>query len=160
MTYAMIDVVFCAVILLFTVSATSKGFINEVFGKASFVIAIVIAVIFMPSLDRYVVDTVKQETVSKILSFLIVFVMVFLVIRIVQTILKKIFSGDILRGLDRALGMCLGMAEGVAVVAFVILLFKAQPWFDVEGLLHGSFFVRLLGGIVSSPAQKIHSLAV
>lgn len=160
MTYTAIDAVFLIVILLFAITAMAKGLINEVFGKASVIISIAAAVVFTPVLEKYVLDTIKKEAVAKVLSFLIIFVMVFLVIRIAQTILKKIFSMSILKSLDRALGLCLGIAEGVAVVSFAIFVLKAQPWFEAEGLLHGSIFVRILGGIVSESAQKVHSMAV
>lgn len=160
MTYNALDAVFLIVIFLFAVSAMAKGLINEVFGKASFIISVVVALVFTPVLEVYVLDTIRKEAVAKVLSFLIIFVMAFLVIRIVQTILKKVFSGSILKGLDRALGLCLGLAEGVAVVAFVVFVLKAQPWFDTGGLLKGSLFARLFGGIVEESAQKVHSMAV
>lgn len=160
MTYTALDAIFCLVILFFAITAAAHGLINEIFGKASFVVGVIAAMIFTPVLEVYVLDTVKNAGAARVLSFLIIFVMAFLILRIVQGILKKLFSLNILKSLDRALGLMLGVVEGVVAVALVIFVLKAQPWFDTEHLLHGSLFVRILGGVVDEPAAHVQSMAV
>ena len=43
MTFAFIDIVFAIIILAIAISATAKGFIAELFGKAAFILGLVIA---------------------------------------------------------------------------------------------------------------------
>lgn len=159
MTYAAIDIVFIIIIVVFMISAAVKGLIKEFFGKAAFIGGIIFAVIFTPKLELYVQSGIKNTTIAKVISFLLIFVIVFLIVKIIQEIISRIFSGEILRGLDRSLGLVFGIIEGIAVVAFILVLMEAQPWFNVDSLLKGSFFESVLNSIIKGPAEKIQGMA-
>ncbi len=159
MTLAPVDICFIIIVLIFALSALTKGFIKELFGKVSVFGGLAVAIAFTPKLDVYVHQSISNELVSKVLSFLLIFIAVFLIIRIVQQIVSKIFSGEIMKGLDRTLGFALGVLEGVVVVALIIGLLTVQPWFEVSSIFDGSVFYKYLYGIVNSSADYLNGKA-
>ena len=144
MNLAIIDVVFCVLILVLAINGAAKGFIAELFGKAAFLGGLVLGFLFCNSLAQVLIQWISVVILAQILSFLLIFVVTFLVIKILQHILGGLFKGDILGSLDRALGFFLGLAEGVLLVVLVLFVLHAQPWIDTTELLRGSFFDRLL----------------
>ncbi len=155
MTFSLADIFFVIVILVFALTATARGFVRELFGKAAWVCGIIGGVLFYSKLDVYLRESVKYEMLSKVISFLLVFVVIFLVVKIIQTAVSKFFEGEILRGLDRALGFFFGLVEGLAVTMLLILIMMVQPWLPVTEIFDGSFFYGLLSGILSAPERYI-----
>ncbi|MGP1458562.1 MAG: CvpA family protein [Treponema sp.] len=154
-----IDICFIIIILIFALSALSKGLVKELFSKVSFIGALAFAIAFTLRLDIYVSESIKNPALSKTISFVIIFTAVFLVISIIQQLIAKIFSGEIMKGLDRTLGFLLGIIEGLIVVAFVIVVLTAQPWFDALELFDGSLFYKYLGGMIQIPADYLRRFA-
>ena len=76
---------------------------------------------------------------------------IYIVLMIVRNIINSVFSGEIFQGLDRLLGFAFGVIEGLALVALLLIILKAQPWFDVQELLDQSFFYKILGWVGSLP---------
>ncbi|QTQ11917.1 CvpA family protein [Treponema parvum] len=147
-----IDVFFVFVLLIFALMAAAKGLIKEFFGKASVICGIAAAVVFYGRLAFYASNYIKNEIISRILSFLVIFIVVYLLIKIIQHLSAKIFSSEIMGGLDHALGFLFGCAEGLAVIAFLIVLMRGQPWIDFRKILSGSFFYKMLADIISGPS--------
>ncbi len=158
MTFAPIDIGFFIIILVFAISALIKGFLNELFSKISVIAGLAFAIIFTPKLDVFVHNSIKNETLSKVVSFFLIFIVVFLVVCIIQQIVKKIFSGEIMAGLDKTLGFLLGVIEGLIVTVFVIAVLKVQPWFNISSIFEGSFFYKMLGAFVKIPENYISSV--
>lgn len=154
-----LDICFLIIILIFALSALAKGLIKELFSKVSFIVGLVLAIIFTPRLDIYVSDSIKNPALSKTVSFVIIFTAVFLVISIIQQLIAKIFSGEIMRGLDRTLGFLLGVLEGLIVISCVLVVLTAQPWLDVSDIFEGSLFYKYLGGIIQIPADYLRRFA-
>ncbi|MCF0241909.1 MAG: CvpA family protein [Treponema sp.] len=141
--FNVIDIFFALLILTIGIFAAIKGFIKEIFSKASFVIAILASFVFYNVLGSLLEVTIKNKIASQIIAFFSIFIVVFLVIKLVQYLLEKIFSGEIVSGLDHSLGFFLGLAEGFAVVFLILLLLTKQPWFDVQKLLENSYLYKL-----------------
>ncbi len=158
MTFAPIDIGFLIIILVFAIVALKKGFLDELFSKISVIAGLALAIIFTPKLDVFVHNSIKNETLSKVVSFFLIFIVVFLVICIIQQIIRKVFSGEIMAGLDKTLGFLLGVAEGLVVTVFVIAVLKVQPWFDLSSIFTDSFFYKILGGFVKIPVNYISSV--
>lgn len=150
-----LDIIFFVIILICALVATSKGFIKEVFGKASWVLALLLGVLFYKRLGNLFTAQIKGELLRNILAFVLIFVLVFLVVKIIENIISRIFSGEIVKGLDRALGFILGIVEGIVVVFVVIFLLNAQPWFDVSGIITDSFFFKVYSTFSGSIPHSI-----
>ena len=157
--FAVIDLFFIILILVFSLIAAVRGLIKELFSKAALAGGLLAAVFFTSYLLPYMQTIVKNRIIARIFSFLVVFITVFLIIKILQEIVSTVFSGEILQGLDRILGFFFGVAEGLIVTAFILLVLINQPWFDVSGLLYGSFFYSLLSGLLRSPAGRFNGMA-
>ncbi len=160
MSLPFIDFVFIVIIAACALGASLKGFVNEVFDKGAPVLGIWAAVLFRGMLAQPLLQYVKIPAVAEVLGFVIVFVTVFLVIKIAQQLVGNIFADKIFRQLDHTLGFFFGLAEGVALVAIVLIVLIVQPWFNVDGLIGGSIFYRILRGLVSHPAAAISSAVV
>lgn len=158
MSLPIIDLVFILIIAACVVSASCKGFINEVFDKGAPVLGIWAAVLFYRQLAEPLLQYVRIVTLANILGFAIVFIIVFLAIKIVQQIIGNIFEGKIFRQLDRSLGFLFGFLEGIALVAIIFIVLQIQPWFDVSRLLAGSIFYRVLKSVADLPIQTFSSV--
>ena len=67
-----IDIFFVLVILVFALMALAKGFVKELFGKASVIVGIGVAFMFYERLSVYVLPYIKNVLLAKILSFLVI----------------------------------------------------------------------------------------
>lgn len=155
MMFPAIDIVFLLVVLTFAIIGAINGFLNEVFGKAAPVVSIWVAILFYGQLVSPIEKHLKIHLVSVVLSFLLIFIIAFIVMKILQTTIKNIFGGEIFKDLDRFLGFVFGFLEGLAVVGVVLILMKAQPWFNVDTILDGSFFSRILNPVISIPLESL-----
>lgn len=155
MTFNFLDIVFCIIILFIAIHGTVNGFVKEFFSKVALVLGVFVSVLFYAKLTPYINRYMNSDFVSQILSFILIFVLVYLLVRLIQHFVGSFFSGDILKGLDRALGFFFGIAEGLLLVCVVLIVFYAQPWFDISHLLTDSFFHSLLKNILAEPISIV-----
>lgn len=143
MSFVTVDFVFLCLILICIVISTIRGFISELFGKASWILGIVTAFIFYDEVSALFTG-IHNGFLRVAVGFSIAFVTVFMIIKLLEIIFSKFVENDILASLNRALGFLLGIAEGVALVSLLIHFFNWQKMFNADFLI-GSFFARLLG---------------
>ena len=115
-----LDYIFIAILLIFTIRGFARGLINEVFGIGSVIFSLFAGIMLYQKMAE-VFSRSMSPLLSKILGFLAVFICAFILIKIIQLLLKTIFSGAVLGSLDKTLGLLLGFVEGAALV-FVLLL--------------------------------------
>lgn len=115
-----LDYIFIAILLIFTIRGFVRGLINEVFGIGSVIFSLFAGIMLYQKMAE-VFSRSMSPLLSKILGFLAVFICAFILIKIIQLLLKTIFSGAVLGSLDKTLGLLLGFVEGAALV-FVLLL--------------------------------------
>ena len=152
-----IDIIFIAIILVFAIVSAVKGFINAIFNKLCWILGLIAAFLFYNMLSIPMMDFVKNQIASDILSFLVIFIAVFLFIKIIQTILSKVFDGEIMKGLDRSLGFFFGVVEGIVIVYVFIFLALKQPWFPKPEFLTKSLFVKMFEHIINYvPVGKLN----
>lgn len=150
-----IDFIFIGIIVLCSIIALIRGFINEIFGMGVPIVSAWSAILLYKFLLPTFSDLIKIYVAAVVVSFLIIFIATFLVLKIIQAIIKKIFETKILSSLDRVLGFAFGLLEGLAFVAIILIILTAQPWFDVSSLLNGSIFYRILSGIIAVPVENV-----
>ncbi len=158
MTFTVIDWIFGIVILTFAIVGLIKGFVENVFGKLSWILGIILACIFYDDAGNLVLSSINNTILRNILSFLIVFIVVFLIVKLAQVIVAKIFEGKILKSLDRTLGFFFGAAEGLAITGLSIFLLSVQPFFSVENLFDGSFFYSIFGVILEKGQEGLSNV--
>lgn len=154
MNFTVIDWFFSVIVVIFSIIGLSKGFIDNIFGKLAWILAIVCGCLFYDDAATLILSSVDNSFLQKVLAFLIVFVCVFLVIKIIQSIISKIFEWNILKSLDRTLGFFFGIIEGLVVVGLFIFLLSVQPFFSTEKLFENSFFYGLVNSIFISTKEN------
>ena len=156
MTFAIIDIVFLIIILVMAIKGAVNGFIAEVFGKAAFLVGLLVGVLFYNDLAVVLVQWISVVFLAQVVSFLLLFILTFLLIKVIQHVLGDIFKGDILGSLNRALGFFLGLAEGVLIVAMILLVLHVQPWIQVDSLLAGSFVDALFASPLNQSVDFVN----
>ena len=74
MTFALVDVVFTLIVLALAIAGTVKGFVAELFGKAAFVLGLVVAVLFYSKLYPYVVRWISVDFFAQAVAFVLLFI--------------------------------------------------------------------------------------
>ena len=115
-----LDYIFIAILLIFTIRGFARGLINEIFGISSLIFPLFLGILFYQKMGEVFANSMNP-LLAKILGFLAIFICSFILIKILQMLVKTLFSGTILNSLDKTLGLLMGFAEGAALV-FVILL--------------------------------------
>jgi membrane protein required for colicin V production len=148
---AVIDIIFAALIVIFTVRCALRGFIGELMSMASVVLGLLAALFFYKNGGAYIRTRFMpgMEIIPEILAFIALFLIVFILIKILEAILKEIIEGIKLGGADRFLGIVFGLVEGIIVVSLVLFVFTVQPLFDPEPILNKSIFADILLPIIT-----------
>ncbi len=159
MHLTLLDIIFSVIILFFAVMACAKGFIKELFGKLAVIAGVVVSLVFCARLSPYLEKFIASQVVCIILSFILLFITAFLLVKIIQSIFSGIFAGEILKSLDRILGFVLGVIEGLVIVCGVLILLKAQPWWqDASKVLDNTYYWTYLGRFLEQPASYIRGM--
>lgn len=158
MTFTFIDIVFLIIIAAFAFMAMIHGLIAELFGKVAVIAGIVAGLYFCPLLAPHIAKFIKIPAIDVVLAFILIFITAFLVVKIIQIIVGAIFSGEILKSLDRVLGLAFGALEGIVVVSCILILMKAQIWFDLHSLTDSSTIYKILAPYLEYPISYIRGM--
>lgn len=150
-----LDCVFLLIILAFAVTACMHGFLQELFGKIAVIAGTVVSFLFCGKLAPSIEKIVVNPAASIVLAFLILFIAVFLFVKIIQKLTESFMEGEILGSLDRVLGFLFGALEGLAIVCAILILVKAQPWFNPDKLTEDSFFWGFLENYLNSSIESV-----
>lgn len=115
-----LDYIFIAILVIFTIRGFARGLINELFGIGSLIIPLLAGILFYQRMGQVFARSMNA-LLANILGFLAVFICSFILIKIIQMLVKTIFSGPILNSLDKTLGLLMGFAEGAAIVVLLLL---------------------------------------
>ena len=158
MTFTFIDIVFFIIIAAFAIVAMIHGLIKELFGKLAIIAGVVSGFYFCGLLAPHIAKIIKIPAVDVVLAFILIFITAFLIVKIIQIIVGAIFSGEIMRSLDRVLGLAFGAIEGLLIVSCILILLKAQIWFDSDSLLSDSTVARIILPYLSQPISYIRGM--
>ena len=155
MSFAIVDWVFTLIILIFAISGVIKGFIDNVFGKIAFIAGILLGYLFYKDVATGILKDIKIPMAANIIALLLIFVVTFLIIKLVQMIIARIFEWSILKSLDRTLGFIFGIVEGFSAICLIIFLLNAQPFFNIQPILDGSFYYNIITSLFNSTKEEI-----
>lgn len=150
MTFVVIDYVFVLLLIMFTILGVMRGFIDNIFGKLSWIGGIIGAFFLYKTVSQNIFANIENKLLANILSFVILFIILFLIVKMVQIIVAKVFEISVLSSLDRALGFLFGIVEGIAVVFLIMFVLENQPFFQIGDISNGSFFFELLNKFLTS----------
>ena len=146
MNFSAIDIIFVALILIFSIRCAIKGFISELMSMASVILGLLAALYFYSKGGEFVRIKFLPDVkiLPEIIAFIVLFLNVFAAIKILEALLKDIVEGIKLGGADRVLGIFFGIAEGIVVVSLVLFILRIQPLFDPASLFENSYFAEIL----------------
>ena len=133
-----VDIIFCAVIIFFTIRCIIKGFVTEFLSMAAVIGGIGCGILLSGTLSRYIDIYIGKSGWNYLISFLVLFIIVYLIIKMIEKMLCRFVERVELEQLDRALGLFLGILEGIVVVFVIILLIRLQPLFPAEKIAENS----------------------
>jgi membrane protein required for colicin V production len=145
-SFSTIDIIFSALILIFAVRCSLRGFIRELLSMAAVVLGLLAALYFFRAGGEFIRDNFMPgiKTIPEIIAFIALFLIVFILVNILELMLKQIVEEIRLGGVDRFLGIIFGFIEGLIVVCLALFIISIQPLFDPQSLLENSFFAGLL----------------
>jgi membrane protein required for colicin V production len=146
MNFAVIDMIFVALMAVFTLRCALKGFIGEFMSMSSLVLGLLAALYFYKNGGEFIRIKFMPDIkiFPEILAFIALFVIVFVAVKLLELMLKEIIEGVKLGTADRLLGALFGLVESVIVISLVLFLLSVQPLFDSKPLLENSFFAKML----------------
>jgi membrane protein required for colicin V production len=120
------DIFIAAVIFLSVIIGLLRGLIKESISLVTWVIAIILAVIFSPELAKHMTFT-QVAFIQTVTAFFIIFISAVLVGSIFNFLVGKLIRKTPFSAPDRALGGIFGLLRGVVVVTVVVLLAGLTP---------------------------------
>lgn len=118
------DGIIVGIIALSAVVSLWRGFVREAFSLVTWVAAFVVARLFSPHLDNYLIKTIEMPSLRMAAAFGLLFVAVLIVGAILGKLIQLLVKATGLSGTDRVLGMVFGALRGVLVVTVLVALFR------------------------------------
>lgn len=159
MNIATIDIIFGALLIIFVLRCTLKGFIEEFMAVASIVSGLIVGFLLFKNGAAFLRTQFGLTIFPELAAFVILFLITFLVIKILEAILHDLIERIHLDSLNHIFGFLLGLVEGTLVVSLVLFVLAYQPLFNPGFLLDNSWFAKLLlpliGELKRNPAIKL-----
>lgn len=141
------DGIILGIIALSAVVSLWRGFVREALSLLTWAAAFIVARLFSPQLDSYLVDTIEMPSLRMAVAFGLLFVVVLILGAIIGKLTHLLVKATGLSGTDRVLGMVFGALRGVLIVTVLVALFRPMieedPWWESSHL--APYFVGLEG---------------
>lgn len=141
------DGIILGIIALSAVVSLWRGFVREALSLLTWAAAFIVARLFSPQLDSYLVDTIEMPSLRMAVAFGLLFVAVLILGAIIGKLTHLLVKATGLSGTDRVLGMVFGALRGVLIVTVLVALFRPMieedPWWESSQL--APYFVGLEG---------------
>lgn len=127
-----------AILVLSSLISIKRGFIKEALSLATWILAIVIALIFGERLALVLSDSITTPSVREVVAFAILFVSTLLVGAMVNYLVGELVRMTGLSGTDRTLGMVFGLARGFIIVMAVLIFLPSIIDIEKDNWWHES----------------------
>ena len=127
--FTFIDWFLLLILLASVVFATIKGFVRELVGLGSLILAFVLAAWFYPSAAAPFKDVVKTENIALFCGFSIVFLGTLVLGILVARVVSKFVKAARLQWFDRCLGAMFGLIRGWLLGG---IIFAGLTTFDIR----------------------------
>ncbi len=134
-----------AILVLSALISIMRGFVKEALSLATWVAAILIAMIFSERLALLLVDHIDTPSLRELVAFALLFIATLLVGAMVNYLISALVRVTGLSGTDRLLGMCFGLARGVVIVMALLILLPGMVPVNEDAWWHES---RLIPGFL------------
>lgn len=132
-----------AILVLSALISIKRGFVKEALSLATWVAAVIVAVVFSEPLSILLIDHVETPSVRGMVAFALLFIGTLLAGGLLGYLVGALIEVTGLSGTDQLLGMLFGLARG-AVIVMVCLIFlpgllpvDQDPWWQESVLIPG-----------------------
>jgi membrane protein required for colicin V production len=116
------------ILVLSALISLKRGFVKEALSLATWVAAVIIAILFSDRLAILLIDQIETPSIRELVAFALLFIATLLVGAMVGYVIGALVRITGLSGTDRLLGMLFGLARGfVVVMALLIFLPQILP---------------------------------
>lgn len=143
MSFAIIDGVFLAVILILGFRGLKRGLVREIFGTLGILLSLILAAVFHEVAAAQLNNLFGEQVWTIPAAFLIILILAEVLFLWLEKILAGIIRAVSLIQADRVFGFLLGAVEGIAVCYAVTYLLGSQDFFNTAPLVEGSALTPL-----------------
>src|SRR5699024_6278151 len=118
------DGIILGIIALSAVVSLWRGFIREALSLVTWAAAFIVARLFSPHLDAYLIKTIEMPSLRMAVAFGLLFVIVLIVGAIVGKLIQLLVKATGLSGTDRVLGMVFGAFPGALILIVLVGVFR------------------------------------
>ncbi|AEJ19656.1 CvpA family protein [Gracilinema caldarium] len=144
MNIATIDIIFGALLILFVLRCTLRGFVEEFMSVASVVLGLIVGFLLFKNGAVLLRTEFGLTLFPELTAFIVLFLITFLVIKLLEAMIKDLVERINLDSLDHIAGFMLGLVEGVLIISIILLVLVYQPLFNAIVLLEKSWFYHIL----------------
>jgi membrane protein required for colicin V production len=127
MSYNWVDIAIFVIIALTIVLGILKGFIRQILGIATVILAFVVAFAGYPFFASLFHEVIPRRNVGNFIGFLIVFLVVLLVGFLLTLMIHKLMKGS-LKALDHVLGGIFGCMKGLLICGALLMAMLVFPF--------------------------------
>lgn len=130
-----------ATVVLSSLISIKRGFVREALSLATWILAVVIALLFSGQLAVLLADSITTPSVREVVAFAILFIATLLVGAMVNYLISELVRMTGLSGTDRMLGMIFGVARGLIIVMALLMFLplliplNEDPWWHESRLI-------------------------
>lgn len=117
-----VDVFIAVVLIVSALLSFSRGFISEMLGIGSWVIASIVGFYMMPYLEPFVLNYVPKPLFANILSLVAVAIATLIVLTLICSKIEKKVRKSALNRLDHFLGFIFGAVRGIVILVLIYFL--------------------------------------
>ena len=117
-----VDVFIAVVLIVSALLSFSRGFISEMLGIGSWVIASIVGFYAMPYLEPFILNYVPKPLFANILSLIAVAIVTLVVLTLICSKIEKKVRKSALNRLDHFLGFIFGAVRGVVILVLLYFL--------------------------------------
>ncbi len=117
-----VDVFIAAVVLISAILSFSRGFISEMLGIGSWLIASIVGFYAMPYLEPFALRYLPKPLLANIASLVVVTIVTLVVLTLICSKIEKKVRQSVLNRLDHFLGFIFGAVRGVVILVLVYFL--------------------------------------
>ena len=118
----LIDLLVLAIIAISALLGLSRGFVREMLGLASWLLAAYAAYRLSPQLIPFAERTIGNPDIAGVTAYVVTFLGCLIVLSLLSNLVGRIVRFSALGGLDRTLGLVFGIVRGAVVLIAAYIL--------------------------------------
>lgn len=119
-----LDIFVIAILVLFVFLGLTKGLIKQVSSMISWILALIIPLLFTDNVMNFVVEEEKQDFFTSAIVFAVLFILSFIIARLLGKFISGAVNKTPLTLFDKLLGGGWGLIKGLIIISLIFLLFQ------------------------------------